>query len=82
MIYKLADGRYVISSHGCWLPGSYADQKAARWAFSFDDKTLLRLTDRICRADKGGRPITTDDLRAARREALASNVQPSGGGRS
>ena len=70
VIYK-SDNGFVISSHGCWLPGIYADEKAARWAFSFEDNTLQALTDRICRAATGGRAITTGDLRAARHESPA-----------
>jgi hypothetical protein len=34
---------YVISSMHCWIPGSYADERAAWYAFSFDEAVLCRL---------------------------------------
>jgi hypothetical protein len=58
-------GDYVISSRGRWLPGSYATQAAARWAFQFRDETLAALCRKINGAE--GRPITTEDLRAQKR---------------
>lgn len=62
MIHKL-DGQpgYVISSRRCWLPGVYATERAARYAFRFPNALLEALTDL-------GRPITSDDLKATKRE--------------
>lgn len=66
MIHEYADGTAAIASHGMWLPGIYADRRAARWAFTFSDETLAALA-------LAGRPITTADLRAARtREAVSA----------
>jgi hypothetical protein len=61
VLYHNPDGSIVISSHGCWLPGTYADEKAAHYAHQFDDKALAALRDRV------GRPITSDDLREERK---------------
>jgi hypothetical protein len=67
MIHETDDGRYVISTHGCWLPGNYADKRAANYAFRFDDKQLWELQERINYLDTGeGRPITFEDLQKLR----------------
>lgn len=58
MIHPLEDGTFVIASGGAWLPGVYADERAARYAFRFGDDVLAVLRDRV------GRPVTFDDLRA------------------
>jgi hypothetical protein len=77
MIHKQADGVCLISSHDYWLPGNYADEKAARYALSFPDATLARLQDEINHHERGNRPITTEDLRVARRQEVASKeAQP------
>ena len=59
------EGGFVISSHDMWLPGVYADERAARYAFQFSNEHLSRLN-----ATRGigdvYRPITSDDLRAFR----------------
>lgn len=60
VIYETNDKRYVISSGGSWLPGVYADLKAARWAYQFSNVTLERLS-------KMWDPITTENLREAKR---------------
>lgn len=62
MIHTFEDGTCVISSHHVWLPGSYADVRAARYAFRFSDAVLSRLRDRVNRVDK--RSITFEDLHA------------------
>jgi hypothetical protein len=46
MIHKVDDG-YVISSHQVWLPGSYADERAAKYAFRFPDEELQKLQNEI-----------------------------------
>ena len=65
MIYYIRVEEYVISSRGSWLPGVYADTKAARWAYQFSHVTLAQLTDMINVGE--GRSITTEDLKEARR---------------
>lgn len=63
-VYALDNGRFVIASHGSWLPGSYATKAAALYAFQFSDDALRRVERRVLRGE--GRAITTDDLRALR----------------
>jgi len=55
---------FVISAQHCWLPGSYADEKAASFAFRFDDEVLSRLRDV---ANSQGRLITYEDLAACKK---------------
>ena len=62
VIYETDDGEYVISSRGVWLPGVYADLKAARWAYQFPNITLEQLS-------KTWTPITTEHLRRAQSRA-------------
>lgn len=60
MIKPVEDG-FVISSHHLWLPGCYADIRAARYAFRFRRADLERLNKLV-------RPsvITYEMLRALR----------------
>jgi hypothetical protein len=60
MLFHNSDGSIVISSHGCWMPGTYASNAAAQYAFQFDDKVLAALRDRV------KRPITSADLKQER----------------
>ena len=62
MIHKVGDN-YVISSHGTWLPGSYADERAAKFAFKFPDEVLLKLQASV---NPGG-VITFEMLKDAKR---------------
>lgn len=41
------NGHFVISSRGAWVPGCYADWRAARYAFLFSDVDLQRLQDTV-----------------------------------
>ena len=66
VIHKTDGPGYVISSHGCWLPGVYETERAARFAFSFHADVLQSLTDRICNVSTENRLITSDDLKAAK----------------
>jgi len=61
-----ADGEvsYVISSRSVWLPGVYASERAARYAFRFSNATLQALQDSV---NPGG-VITFEMLQAAYRE--------------
>ena len=45
MIYKTDDGSYVISSGGMWLSGAYEDERAAKYAFRFNDADLRNLQE-------------------------------------
>lgn len=60
MIYPV-EGGFVISSRGMWLPGVYADERAARYAFRFSNEELDRIN-----ASRGVgvdyRPITVECL--------------------
>ena len=60
MIHAYDDGTYAIASHGRPLPGIYADERAARYAFRFGDDVLQVLSAR-CEG-----PITLEDLRSMR----------------
>jgi hypothetical protein len=59
-IFKLDDGRCSISWHDCWMPGSYADEQAAEYAFKVDEGHLIRLQNE--KNDGDGTPITLADL--------------------
>jgi hypothetical protein len=81
VIHKLESSPgYVISSRQVWLPGIYDSERAARYAFRFDDPTLAALNDRICHIKGENRLITMDDLRGARagRDTPATAEQPGG----
>ncbi len=60
VIYPVDNG-YIISSGGVWLPGVYASERAARYAFRFSYDDLVRI-----HASRGGagtyRPITVECL--------------------
>jgi len=56
MIHKTKDNLYVISSGCTWLNGVYKDEKAANYAFRFDDNDLKEL-----QKEKG--VITFEDLK-------------------
>ncbi len=59
---------FVISSRQMWLPGGYADERAANYAFRFTNRELDEINDRIFRFDAENRPITFEDLQAVRKE--------------
>ncbi len=46
MIHKVEDG-YCISSYQIWRPGCYESERAARYAFRFDDSELQALQDNL-----------------------------------
>jgi hypothetical protein len=60
VIHAYDDGTFAIASRGCWLPGVYADERAARYAFRFGDDVLALLRDRCAG------PIAFEDLQAMR----------------
>jgi hypothetical protein len=71
MIYKLDSmPGYVISSGGSWLPGVYDCERTARYAFRFPDEVLIQVRDKV------RRPITMDDLRAARTRPRTARSRP------
>ena len=38
---------FVISSYDTWRPGAYESERAARYAFRFDDEVLKKLQDSV-----------------------------------
>ncbi len=60
-IYKVDDG-YVISSYQVWRPGCYESERAAKYAFRFDDDSLRKLQNK-----KNPRCITFEDLQQLKR---------------
>lgn len=72
MIHPVTDGDktvFVISSGGSWLPGAYADERAARYAFQFSDAKLQSLADK-------GEVITSEMLREAARMGILTHRKP------
>jgi len=63
---------YVISSHQVWLPGSYASERAARYAFRFRHADLQALQDSV---NPGG-TITFTMLQDLRRQIRTTNDEP------
>jgi hypothetical protein len=53
-IEKVREGACVISSYGVWRPGSYEDERAARFAFRLPDEELQRLQDEANARMPGG----------------------------
>lgn len=66
MLHKVNNG-YVISSRNVWVPGLYADEATALYAFQFKDKELQQLQDEA-NANNGGTGgvITMQMLRSLR----------------
>ena len=65
VIYE-TEGAFVISSYQTWRPGAYASERAARYAFKFDDEVLQRLQDAaIDDPDNVLSTITFEALQAA-----------------
>ena len=67
MIHKVTDsetGRvsFGTSAYDVWRPGSYADERAAKYAFRFPDEVLIELRDKV-----KPEPITFAMLQEARR---------------
>lgn len=70
-IHKVEDC-YVISSGHVWMPGSYEDERTARYAFRFEDGQLRKLQDEAnARAGGYGGVITWGDLARARSQESA-----------
>lgn len=69
MIYEGKDGRCSIASNHTWLPGVYADRRAANYAFRFHVSVLAQLQDKVNaeHADYSKRVITFEMLQEARR---------------
>lgn len=63
MVYYVSEsGRYVVSSGGTWIPGSYDSERAAKYACRFTDRELQSLQDEL-----QGRAITFEMLQQLRR---------------
>jgi hypothetical protein len=60
MAIHKTDFGFVISSRGCWLPGCYEDERAARFAYRLDNASLSEL-QRIANA-RGNHVITWGDI--------------------
>lgn len=76
-IRSLEDGAKVISSHGVWVPGVYADDRAARYAFRFSDDVLDELQQEAnVRAGGTSGTITFDDLKARRKLLAEKQTAP------
>lgn len=67
MSIRKVDDVYVISSGGCWLPGCYADERAARFAFRLPNEALAKLRDRS--VARGDGVITWGDIARERSQA-------------
>lgn len=72
MTIRKVDDVFVISSRGTWVPGCYESERAANYAFRFDDQVLHRLQDTANqRAGGTGGTITFEDLQVARKNSVA-----------
>ncbi len=76
MIHEV-DGEYVISSGRVWLPGVYATERAARYAFRFSYEDLVRVNASRGTGDTY-RPITTEALRELRYAGAPAGSPPEG----
>lgn len=75
MIYRADSGCFVIASRDVWLPGCYADERTARYAFRFPNDVLAKLQDEANERNGGtDGVITYGDLQRAR--ALRSAPTP------
>lgn len=63
------DLQFQISSHDVWRPGVFDSERAARYAFRFDDGELQALQDKVNaeHSDPERRVITYDMLRDLRK---------------
>ncbi len=46
-IYKTDSGDFAISANQCWRPGSYEDERTAKYAFRFSDADLKELQSSV-----------------------------------
>ncbi len=67
MTIHQVDDVFCISSHQCWLPGTYESERAANYAFRFPDEVLTELQESV---NPGG-IITFEMLQQKRREMKA-----------
>lgn len=61
MIYPVDSG-FVISSQSVWMPGVYANRRAANYAFRFSDDELQALQDRENAANGGNGGVITFEM--------------------
>lgn len=73
-ITQTDSGAFVISSSRVWLPGVYADRRAANYAFRFPDAVLLALQN--AKNDGDQSLITFADLQAARKRIGPKGQRP------
>lgn len=69
-LYKSENGNYSISSGGTWLPGIYADERTAKYAFRFPNNELQKLQDSV---NPDG-AITFKMLQESRKRILHDNT--------
>jgi hypothetical protein len=68
-IYKTDFGDYVISSRQVWMPGTYEDERTAKYAFKFRDEELREIHDSKEKNEAGLlQPITFKDLQEYRKK--------------
>jgi len=74
MIIELKEhpGQYRVTSYGKYVPGHYADKRAARYAFQFSHRELVELQNFAnCKTkDLQGRVIAFADLQLMRKVGL------------
>lgn len=70
-IHKLDDGTCVIAAGGCWLPGCYEDERAARFAFRLSDEQKAALRDQS--VARGDGVIAWGDIEKARQDRVTPN---------
>jgi hypothetical protein len=76
-IHKLEGGECVIASGGLWLPGTYEDERAARYAFRLPNAALQRLQDNAnARAGGMGGVITWGDIAKEAENERAAKSRP------
>lgn len=66
-VHHLPNDQVVISSKGVWLPGIYATEAAARFAFQLTDAELYEISHSRGRGENY-KPIVTEDLQAYRQD--------------
>ena len=71
MIYKNNDNTFCASSNNTWIPGIYADERAAKYAFRFSNQELQNLQNEKNKTDG---IITFSDLQILRLK-LKNNEQ-------
>ena len=72
MIYKNNDNTFCASSNNTWIPGIYADERAAKYAFRFSNQELQNLQNE---KNKSEGIITFSDLQKLRKTKNSSSIK-------